>query len=325
MTIPRSQLVSVSDTSYYHLVSRCVRRAFLCGVDDFSGKSFAHRKTWVVKRLEVLDSVFAVDLLAYAVMSNHYHLVVKIDVSRACSWSDREVAQRWRRLFQLPLVVDRWMRDGQSLSQTEQDGVETLIRRWRARLCDLSWYMRCLNEYLARQANAEDGCTGRFWEGRFKSQALLDEKAVLICMAYVDLNPIRAGIATTPETSAFTSIAQRIAGSNHPPLRALRGAIPSQTDPDLPFTLPEYLELVDWTGRTIRQDQRGVNSSVLPPILARRNIQETAWLDAMRRFPTRFHRAVGAADKIHALCARLKQRWLWGIRDTPLYHNTQPT
>lgn len=71
MTIQRSQLISVSDTPYYHLISRCVRRAFLCGIDDLSGKSFEHRKTWVVERLEVLGSVFAVDLLAYAVMSNH--------------------------------------------------------------------------------------------------------------------------------------------------------------------------------------------------------------------------------------------------------------
>lgn len=211
MTMPRSSLVSLSDTPWYHVVCRCVRRAFLCGEDSVTGNSFEHRRGWIETRVRKLASVFAIDVAAYAVMSNHYHLVVRIDEHRTRSWSDEEVLKRWTQLFTGPLFVQRYLSDARSeMSDSELDRVGQWVELYRTRLCDLSWMMRVLNESIARMANAEDNCTGRFWEGRFKSQALLDEQALLSAMAYVDLNPIRAAIAETPETSAHTSIKQRI-------------------------------------------------------------------------------------------------------------------
>ncbi|GAL37549.1 transposase and inactivated derivatives [Vibrio maritimus] len=159
--------------------------------------------------MRLLSQVFAVDVCAYAIMSNNYHLVLHVNTATAESWTDEEVARRWTTLYKAPLLVSRWL-NGELKSKGKMNRTQELIGEWRERLTDISWFMRNLNEYVAREANKEEGCKGRFWEGRFKSQALLDEKALLSCMAYVDLNPVRADIAQSLEESEFTSIYERI-------------------------------------------------------------------------------------------------------------------
>ncbi|WP_246540010.1 hypothetical protein [sulfur-oxidizing endosymbiont of Gigantopelta aegis] len=195
--------------SFYHCISRCVRRTFLCGVDSATNKDYSHRKQWFVERLALLSKTFAIDVCAYAIMSNHLHTVLKINASLAQSWSDETVIQHWQQLCSIPVLVERYL-NGECHSEAEQDKARETIAVFRERLMDISWFMRCLNEHIARRANAEDKCTGRFWEGRFKSQALLDEQAILSCMVYVDLNPIRADISQTLEDSEYTSVKQRI-------------------------------------------------------------------------------------------------------------------
>ena len=190
----RYRLVDIHTTPYYHCISRCVRRAFLCGYDRFSGKNFDHRKQWILDRIQLLSSVFAIDVCAYAIMSNHFHLVLHVDSEKAQAWTVDEVIDHWLTLYKGPELAHKYKAD-EPLTKIEQDAISVLAEIWRARLGDLSWYMRCLNEAAARMANKEDECTGRFWEGRFTSQALLDEAALISCMAYVDLNPIRAGLS----------------------------------------------------------------------------------------------------------------------------------
>jgi REP element-mobilizing transposase RayT len=174
-------------------------------VDNYSGQSYEHRRGWVEDRLLLLSSIFAIDTCAYAVMSNHTHVVMHVDKDLALSWSVDEVLNRYHRLHNGTLLTQKHLRV-ELLSPGELISFADTVEVYRSRLYDISWFMRDLNEYIAREANKEDKCTGRFWEGRFKSQALLDESAVLACMAYVDLNPIRARIEKTPETSAHTSI-----------------------------------------------------------------------------------------------------------------------
>jgi putative transposase len=134
-------------------------------------------------------------------MSNHFHLVLRLAPERAHAWDDDEVLDRLEVVF---LPTARAIRElpGRARKQA--------LAPWRERLGDLSWFMRCLNEWIARRANEEDECTGRFWEGRFTSQALLDEGALITCMSYVDLNPVRAGLAKKLEDADFTSIQARL-------------------------------------------------------------------------------------------------------------------
>ncbi|MEJ2612434.1 MAG: transposase, partial [Candidatus Thiodiazotropha sp.] len=250
-------LISLEATPYYHCVSRCVRRAFLCGRDKFTGKSFEHRREWIQKRLIELAGIFAIDLVGYAVMSNHVHTLLYIDKKTAESWEPQQVVKRWHQLFSGSLLSHRFI-DGEPLSPAEYEVVNELITRWRAQLMDISWFMRCLNEPIARQANKEDNCTGRFWEGRYKSQALLDEKAIMTCLAYIDLNPIRAKMAETPEKLEFTSISDRVAelkrgispdDNDHTGqpshLYPFVGNLRDEMPKGLPYHLTDYMKLLD--------------------------------------------------------------------------------
>lgn len=252
MTRPRSSLVCLSDTPWYHVVNRCVRRAFLCGADALTGQDFDHRRGWIETRIRELASVFTIDVAAYAVMSNHYHVVLRVDAARAAALDDEAVLQRWTQLFTGPLLVQRYLSDARSqMGQAECDKVNEFASLYRQRLADLSWFMRVLNESIARQANAEDGVRGRFWEGRFKSQALLDEQALLAAMAYVDLNPIRAGMAGSLQDSEHTAIKARLDDLQAQSFQPVRAPVPvvvdetpaktspvAQTSPTVAFPLP---------------------------------------------------------------------------------------
>jgi REP element-mobilizing transposase RayT len=320
MTRPRKALISLADTPYYHITSRCVRRAFLCGVDHYSGQSYEHRRQWVVDRIRLLSSLFAIDVCAYAVMHNHYHLALKICPGQIEGLSDDDIMDRWCALFKGPLLIQRY-RDGEDLKPFERATVSDIVNVWRSKLSSISWFMRCLNQPIARQANLEDKCTGKFWESRFKSQALKSEEALLSCMAYVDLNPVRAGIADRPETSSHTSIRERIESEFDlqkaiddqtkcgdlldfktplKPLLHFEDHLANEPQPGTLFNLEEYLTLVDWTGRIIRSDKRGHIDNTLPPILARLQITADQWCINTTQFeaihPKRFNRLTATLD-----------------------------
>jgi REP element-mobilizing transposase RayT len=298
MTQPRKTLVCVDDTPFYHVTSRCVRRSYLCGFDRITGNDYEHRRLFIEQRIHLLSAIFAIDIAAYSVMSNHLHLVVKLTPETIENWTDDEVLQRWTSLFKGPLLVQKKL-NGQPLDTAEKHSLELWLNTYRERLANLGWFMKCLNEPIARIANKEDGCTGHFWEARYNSQALRSEAALLSCMAYVDLNPIRAKMDDTPETSRHTSVKERITqslnladniaeiiqaqGLNHfsMSLKALlnfEGNVKDEKQEGILFSLPDYMELVDTTGRIIREDKRGAIPLHLPPILDRLGIDRKTWL-----------------------------------------------
>ncbi len=199
MTAARQSLVDSTVTPYYHCISRCVRRAYLCG------EGCEDRKQWIENRLQELSEIFAVGVCGYAVMDNHMHVVLQLNDDVVAGWSDEDVVRRWGRLFP-PRGKDRQPLEISAtwVEQRLKDTAWVVVAR--ERLNSLSWFMKCLKEPLARMANREDECRGTFWEARYKSIAILDEEALLTTLAYVDLNPLAAGIAKTPEQSPHTSV-----------------------------------------------------------------------------------------------------------------------
>lgn len=345
--IPRREIIDEHTVGIYHCVQRCVRRAFLCGRDSVTGKDYEHRKTWIRDRLEFLAGQFAIDILDYSIMDNHLHMVVRNRPDIVRSWTDTEVARRWWNLF--PKRKDT---SGQAAEPRERElamlkADPQAIAEIRRRLSSISWLMRCLAEPIARQANKEDGCTGRFWEGRYKCLRLLDDAAVLACSVYVDLNPIRAGISTTPASSPFTSAYDRLHASrcrDRTKFQRRHSASPSTTKIDdawlspvqvdtrlddlkegqpacrasnqgfLNIRLNEYLELLDWTGRQTQPDQRTAIPSDLQPVLSRLYVSEGMWIDTVLNFGRWFHRAAGRQANLSQEAARHGRRWLAGIR-----------
>lgn len=312
----RQSQISLIDTPYYHCVSRCVRRSFLCGVDNVSGQSYEHRRGWVEDRLLFLGAVFAIDICAYAVMSNHTHVVLCVDKELADSWSMDEVIHRWHKLYKGTLLTAKYEK-GESLSTSEHLSLEETATVYRKRLYDISWLMRNLNEYIAREANKEDGCTGRFWEGRFKSQALLDESAVLACMAYVDLNPIRAKVDMTPETSNHTSIKTRIQSlikSEQPKaLMPFVGDYREEAPKGIAYSLIDYCELIDITGRCIREDKAGHIDNHQSPILNRLGLNTEQWLTLTTEFEQHFATAVGSEQMMQQFKHHTKHQRIRGM------------
>lgn len=312
MTIARKHIINDQFSGVYHCIARCVRRAFLCGFDKLLGKNFDYRKDWVRDRLKFLTEIFSIEVLGYALMSNHQHLLLRSRPELSKVWDNKEVVLRWFRLY-----------PQNNLSEVEIanmieliSGDEARVSELRKRLSSISWFMKSLNEFIARRANKEDECKGRFWEGRFKCQRLEDDQAILSCAAYIDLNPIRAKVSDSLITSEFTSIYERImALKSNESLENLWLA-PLQDTKNrkgfLKIGIEEYLKLLDLTGRQIQTGKRGSISDQVDPILVALGMDSKNWVDMVGSVSRAFSYFIGSVEKLDRVAKNLGQKWLKG-------------
>ena len=324
MAIPRNALIDLESTPYYHLTTRCNHGRFSLGFDELTEQDHTMRRHWILDNLKLLTSVFSIECCAYAIMSNHYHLVVKIDAEKPRNWSDDEIIHRWSKIY--------------PHSAKKEKHIPERVQDWRESLSDISVFMKYMNQNIARSANKEDKHKGHFWEERFHSQAILDFKALLATMIYVDLNPIRAGQAKTPEDSEFTSIQERlelICSNKQKPanltdrkdIRKFKSiAQPTTLIPFMnpitveslaartnciEFTLFDYIELLEFTGRKRRTDKHsGKIPKSIPHVFERLGYDAEDWLAFVGNAESGFSTAIGSSDKLITFAKKTNRKGL---------------
>ena len=332
----RREIIRPGAAGIFHLWQRCVRRAYLLGNDPLTGKDHTHRREWFIQRLQLLVSCFAIDVCFDAILSNHFHLILRTNPRLVKRMGDWEVARRWLRVFPGKRVLDEnWIEptDKQIEALIADKAKMAVVRK---QLSNVSRFMAALSEYIARRANAEDDCDGRFFSGRFSCREITHDAGLLVTGLYVDLNLLRAGEAQTPETSIYTSawfrIQSRIAPAKNSPFQAddswlapltlqadHLGDVPCTSGKRasdkglLSMTLDEYLQLADWSGRQLRANKRGAIPANLAPILKRLGIEGEELLNTLEDFPRLFRRLVGTAEQIIERAQEVGRRWMHGV------------
>ncbi|WP_231612690.1 hypothetical protein, partial [Novipirellula galeiformis] len=310
---------------------------FLMGDDPYSGKNFDHRKVWIEQHLQQFAAAFGIDLLGFAILSNHFHLILRTRPDVVVAWNDQEVARRW-----MLLCPHRRHADGSPMPPTESEiqsiaGCPVKRAEIRKRLSSISWWMRLLCQRVATRANREEEESGRFFQDRFHATRLADEASLLACAAYVDLNPIRAAMAATLEGSDHTSLQRRIqaipagdrcevAGSANPLAMAAVDSvdrflspltIDERTDPIGPcpsesgcrcsdkgflaMPLEDYLQLLDWTARQVAPGKRGKTPAGVPSVLKRLRLDASSWCELASDFGSLFCTVAGRPERVDSM------------------------
>ncbi|WDQ17188.1 hypothetical protein [Rhodopirellula sp. P2] len=344
--LARCEVFDPDEVAVAHVWNRTCRRCFLLGDDSVSGKNFDHRKVWIEDLLHQFAAEFGIDLLGFAILSNHFHLILRTRPDVVASWSDEEVAARWCRI-----CPHNRKPDGSPAEPTKPEiraiaGCPVKLAEIRQRLSSLSWWMRLLCQRVSMRANAEEDESGRFFQDRYKATRLVDEASLLACSAYVDLNLIRAAMAQTLETSDHTSVQRRIEAAQQDvvqtqdatqalkegperqtkrpdaflsPLTIDEASDPISPDPSplrdrcsekgfLAMSLVDYLELLDWTARQSIPGKGGTTPASVAAVLKRLGLDGTAWCELAGNFGKLFGNVAGRPESVDSIRSHQTQR-----------------
>jgi hypothetical protein len=337
--LARAEVFSPDEIAIVHVINRVVRRCFLLGNDPITGKNFDHRKRWIEELLERMAANFGIDLLSYAILSNHFHLILRSRPDVVVLWNDTDVAKRW-------LILCPLRKKGDGSPEEPNEFEIAAIVNDPNRLAEI----RLLCQRIAIRANFEDAQEGKFWQSRYRAVRLLDEQAVLAASAYVDLNPIRAAMAETLETSDYTSVQRRIQAfmdekieTSSENQRSETDAVNTRADQALsPLAIDErhdpigphvsnstsrcsdkgflaismvaYLQLLDWTARQLAAGKAGFTPEDVPPILERFNLDAENWLSLVKNFGRKFYHVAGTPTTISETRSRKTGRRFYARR-----------
>lgn len=350
----RGEQFSPEEIATVHVMNRVVRRCYLMGFDPVSGKNYDHRKQWIEDQLDRLAGYFGIDLLNYAILSNHFHLMLRSRPDVVKTWTDRQVADRWLRLCPISRAKDDSPRAPTEVELNSICSDKQQLKEIRLRLSDISWWMRLLCQRIAQWANREDAQRGKFWQSRYKAVRLLDEAAILAGAAYIDLNPVRAAIAETLESSGFTSVQRRIAAlraslaynssgdsqnedlpdaqlpaadaflapleiderNDQPGLQPSTGGRRCSDQGFLSMPLAAYLALLEWTARQLTPGKRGATPETVSPIFERLEISPEVWCQLVGQFGALFSLVAGKPQQVDSYRGPWRKRRFYLRRST---------
>ncbi len=332
--LARAEVFDPSEVAVLHICARVVRRCFLFGVDPVTGINHDHRKVWIEDQLKLLAANFGIDILSFAILSNHFHLILRSRPDVVETWDDSEVARRWLMLCPNRKKKDRSPEEPNEFELNSIRNDPEKLATIRKRLSDVSWWMRLLCQNIGTRANQEDKQVGKFFQGRYRAVRILDEETLLACAAYVDLNPIRAAMAETLEASEFTSAQRRLqalqAATSIPTIVTTVDSFLSPLTIDeknhaigpcanqtrercsdkgfLSMSTMDYLELLDASARMVRPDKAGYTPSDVAPIFERLKLDSDYWRLQINDFGRLFSNVAGKPHDVYEMRSLISKR-----------------
>jgi REP element-mobilizing transposase RayT len=308
MATARRKIVTPDIPSAYFITCRCNYAA------ELFGETTPYRKGWVEDEIFRLINIMAIDLFAHSVLSNHYHILIKIRPDIVKRWSAEEVAKRYFALC--PSSRKKRPKGVKKSDPPTQKEINWFVfasgklKRARKRLSCVSFFMQRLNHRISCLVHADEGVKGRLWESRFHSRRVVDAVSFLRMMIYIDINLLRAGMVRKLEDSRHTSIRYRIEKflNRCPPEHETRAALLANLQG---VSMGDYLKLVDVSARRITPHKYSVPESE-PSIEDRLGISGEQWERFVVADSLQFRGTViGTEESMAAEAKRRGLKWIW--------------